>query len=346
MNKRKDQLKSLFATPTAEMPAVLERKSLPPEPVADQPEPARRAPSGAVKAMGLSLGALSDEVAEARRLKLDVGNGERIIEIDPADIDSSPFADRLTAETGDDQFEALKESVRERGQQVPVLLRPHPDGTPDRYQSAYGHRRIQVARELGIKVRAIVRPLTDVELMIAQGKENSERRDLSFIERAMFANALLRHGFERGAIRAALGVHNTEMSRLLQAAELVPYQYASGIGPAPKIGRARWLELGEILRGESKQVIAWDEITSERFRKVPDSNRRFEMVIRRLKGRAPARAERQAVRAESGTAIAELSARGTATVVTIPATAGAGFADFVAAELPRLHAAFLAKQRN
>ena len=46
-------------------------------------------------------------------------------------------------------------------------------------------------------VRAVVRTLSDAELVIAQGKENNERRDLSFIERALFAAHLEHRKFER-----------------------------------------------------------------------------------------------------------------------------------------------------
>ena len=49
------------------------------------------------------------------------------------------------------------------------------------YQVAYGHRRVRATAILGIKVRAIVRDLTDAELVIAQGQENNARQDLSFI---------------------------------------------------------------------------------------------------------------------------------------------------------------------
>jgi ParB family chromosome partitioning protein len=42
--------------------------------------------------------------------------------------------------------------------------------------------------------------------------------------------------------------------------------------------------------------------------------------------------------------LGELAAAGKATRLTIPDSAGSGFADYVAAELPRLHAAFRAGQ--
>jgi ParB family transcriptional regulator, chromosome partitioning protein len=43
---------------------------------------------------------------------------------------------------------------------------------------------------------------SDLERVVAQGKENSERRDLSFIERAAFAIYLEQRGFERSVILA------------------------------------------------------------------------------------------------------------------------------------------------
>ena len=54
----------------------------------------------------------------------------------------------------------------------------------------FGHRRARVARDLGINVRAVVKPLADIEHVIAQGQENTARADLSFIEKSLFARKL------------------------------------------------------------------------------------------------------------------------------------------------------------
>ena len=105
----------------------------------------------------------------------------------------------------------------EAGQQVPILVRPHPD-KPGRYQSGLGHRRLRAADALRRQVRAMVRRLTDAELVVAQGKENGERRDLSFIERASFAAHLEERGFERSTIMTALGVDKADLSRLIALA--------------------------------------------------------------------------------------------------------------------------------
>ncbi len=104
MTSRKDQLKNLFQPAAAAQP---------------QPAQPQRAASGAVKAMGLSLGSLQRELDEVRALE-----GERILEIDPQLIDASPYADRLSdGANGDEDFVALIESIRTGGQQVPVLVR-------------------------------------------------------------------------------------------------------------------------------------------------------------------------------------------------------------------------------
>lgn len=352
MNTRKNRLRSLLSgeAPAASVDAT--NAAIPPMPV---PEPAaapKRATSAAVKAMGLTLGSLSQEAQEAGRLREMLAAGERVVEIDPQLLERSPFLDRLSdGARNDEDFAALKASMAEHGQQVPVLVRPHPD--PEKaarglYQIAYGHRRAQAARELGLPVRAVVRTLDDAGLALAQGKENAERRALSFIERAFFAKALLDHGFDRATAQAALAVHKSEMSRLLQVTEKVPLDIVQAIGPAPKAGRPRWMELGELLSADGG--VARHEVGMRHFRDA-DSDTRFQHLFDRLQAAARKRGEaakagRQARRIADGEGrvLGELAAAGKATRLTIPDSAGSGFADYVAAELPRLHAAFRAGQ--
>ena len=117
-----------------------------------------------------------------------------------------PVTDRIpdtSADLGD-----FVEAIRISGQKVPILVRPHPT-EPSRYQVAYGHRRLWAAVQLGRSVRAVVRGLNDAELVVAQGQENSARRDLSFIERALYAAKLEEAGFGRETIMAALNIDKT-----------------------------------------------------------------------------------------------------------------------------------------
>lgn len=373
MSRRRDELKALFAGEAGDesrQPAP-ERKGGPVDPSpatggegtdiegqagqvgqvgqAGEPtraEPPARSGSGAVRAMKLQLGALKAGAEEARALRESVARGERVVEIDPARIDPAFLADRFDPGSADDDtFEALKDSIARDGQQVPVLLRPHPDpakAEAGRYQSAYGHRRIAAARALGLKVRAVVRPLTDTELVLAQGQENSERRALSFIERALFAKAMLDRGFERAVAQAALGIEKAEMSRLTQVAAAVPEPVVRAIGPAPKAGRGRWMELARHLENPTGQARANHFLGSRTVRAMP-SDQRFSELIRLFSARgATARkapSDATSVQGADGREIATLKRARRGASLTL---SDGDFATFLANEMPTLHERFLA----
>lgn len=127
-------------------------------------------PSGAVKAMNLSLGRLGEEAAAAKALRESLASGDKVLEIDPASVEMSFIRDRIPVDK-DAEFERLKQSIQESGQQVPILVRPDP-ARAGHYQAAYGHRRLRAAAEIGVPVKAVVRKLTDEELILAQGQEN------------------------------------------------------------------------------------------------------------------------------------------------------------------------------
>ncbi|MCB8839376.1 plasmid partitioning protein RepB [Aurantimonas sp. VKM B-3413] len=344
--KRRDHLRQLL---TAQKGAAETAEPSPALPASDDRPPAgplARVPSGAVKAMGLTLGTLARDAEAARALRAEIAAGERVVELDTVKIEPSPVADRLSRvgeEIGlDEAFEALKASIAETGQQVPVLVRPHQD--PEKagrgvYQTAYGHRRIAAAAALGQKVRAIIRELDDAALVLAQGKENAERRDLSFIERAIFAKRLTDYGFERAVAQAALAVDKAEMSRLLQVAERVPDYIARAIGPAPKAGRPRWLELADYLMSDAGRAKAQDEIGSTGF-VAAGSDERFRRLHARLRPRSRAKEGKRPARsilAADGREIARLTAvRGGR--MRLDLGAADGFADFLAERLANLHA--------
>lgn len=107
-----------------------------------------------------------------------------IIDVSPELIDNAGLRDRLDDDP--EGIAALAESIREYGQQVPVMLRHHAN-IEGRYEVVYGRRRVAVLKALRQPVKAIIREMNDRELVIAQCQENSARKDLSFIEKALFA---------------------------------------------------------------------------------------------------------------------------------------------------------------
>jgi ParB family chromosome partitioning protein len=263
---------------------VVQALLTPAEPPGDEQQPARVA-SGAVRAMGLEIDRLAEDARDAAALRGQIEAGTTVLDLPPDLVDPSFVSDRL-ARTEDAEFRRLVDSIGETGQQVPILVRPHPDA-PGRYQIAYGHRRRDAAAELGRPVRAIVRALTDAELVVAQGKENGERRNLSFIERALFAADLQQRGFDRPTLHGAVGVQSAEMTRLLAVAMGIPRELARQIGPAPKAGRARWMALARELQQPGRAEMVAELLAQPALRGLP-TDRRFAGVMTALQAGAEA----------------------------------------------------------
>lgn len=170
------------------------------------------------------------------------------------DIDTSlilPWGpqDRLeltAVNTADEDVQDLAESIKNSGQQIPILLRPaeHRDG---KFEVIYGRRRILACQQLGVTVKALIRTLDDGEALIAKGLENASRQDLSFYERARFAQAILDQGYTREQAQQALTISKNTLSQLERVARLVPDLLGVAIGPAHGAGRPKWMALAVAL---------------------------------------------------------------------------------------------------
>lgn len=217
---------------------------------------------------------------------LESGEAGGLRDLDPELVDPSPFPDRLP-EDGDVGFAALRETIQAEGQQLPIRVRPHPN-VPGRFQVVYGHRRLRAARDLGIKVKALVGEISDAQLAIAQGLENSARQDLTFIERALFARRMEAAGVRAREIRAALSVDDPELARMRRVWRAVPEDVIHAIGRAPKIGRPRWMELARLLDGRSVSLaIVRETLSADKVSALP-SDDRFRAALRSLTEPAPA----------------------------------------------------------
>jgi ParB family chromosome partitioning protein len=89
----------------------------------------------------------------------------------------------------------------------------------------------------------MVKPLSDRDLVIPQGQENSARAALSFIERARFARALEQRRYGRDVIMQALSTDKGTVSRLLAVCRRLPADAIEPAGLAPAAGRERWPKL-------------------------------------------------------------------------------------------------------
>ncbi len=324
---RKDAINNLFLKrPEPSAPATL--------------KPAERVRTGAISAMGASLQEMSENAKQAAQLQKQLAEGDAIVSLDPGKIDPSRIADRIPIDI-DPDFEQLVESISENGQQVPILVRPHP-ASVGRYQIAYGRRRLRAAEKLGLAVKAIVRSLTDNDMIVAQGRENLDRKDLSFIEKAFFARNLEDDGCDRRTIIAALASDKADISRYIAVARRIPEVVVMKIGPAPKSGRARWLALADML-GRQSSITAAERLLEDPALRAADSDARFDAVFRSLQGKGKkSHASAETWKIPGGKRGARIESREGRTALIFEEKIVPNFAQFVAARLDDLFVEFQA----
>lgn len=269
--------------PAAEPTGGPERPLMNSRPLAGFEKPIKRA--SPVGAISQSLGDINEKAQRADELERQLSSGQSVVELDPSLVDSSFVADRLGVSQEDQ--DALIAQIREHGQQVPILVRPHPDRI-GRFQVAYGHRRLAAIRKIGGTVRAVVRDLTDEQLVVSQGQENNARTDLTFIERSFFACRLEERKFSRDVIMSSIGVDKAALSRMIALVNRLPAELIEAIGPAPGFGRTRWAEIADLIEEKGKKTKALKAIQEPSFGEMT-SDERFQAVydqVRHVKDKA------------------------------------------------------------
>lgn len=296
---------------------------------------------GASKSMIRSI----DELAKQAEKFLE---GETVVELDPTTIDGSFVSDRM--DEGDEQYQELLAAIRERGQDSPILVRPHPN-LDGRYQIVFGHRRVRVATQLGKKVRAVVKALDDRTHVIAQGQENSARANLSFIERAMFAKRLEELGYERDVIMSALTSNPASLSKMMSVVSRIPASVITRIGSASSVGRERWVEMS-LLVGKSSNDTAVAKIVEDATFAELESVDRFDLLMQALKT-SPKPVKKAALRPAEGSWVpadqklsAQIKNTGKAFTLSLKAKDAGRFGQFISDNLDELYGRFRASEQK
>jgi len=166
------------------------------------------------RGLGRGLSALLDEVeAPAAEGHRAAGTTELPIEV----IKPNPHQPRR--HFNEAELDELANSIREKGVLQPILVRPAVFA--GEYQIVAGERRWRAAQRAGVRaIPALVRSLSDAEVLEIAIVENVQRSDLSPIEEAEGYKALIDR-FERTQAQVAdtVGksrVHVTNALRLLQ----------------------------------------------------------------------------------------------------------------------------------
>lgn len=261
-----------------------------------------------------------------------------ISEIDPELIDPPIVSDRL--EIDGPKLDRLVEQIKAGEQQVPILVRQSPSDT-NRYQIVYGWRRTAAARKLGIKVKASIKDLTDEQVVVAQGQENNEREDLSFIEKALYAVNLEEKGFDRNTIMASLSVDKTVCSRLISIVSRISIKFIIAIGSAPKVGRTRWSELATILESKDRFNRVEHLISKDDFLSLSSDNR-FEYILKALSKKTKTKSQTANSNwvADDGSKVAKIAKSDAVTKVTIDNNVAPNFGEYILQNLPDLYSKY------
>lgn len=251
-------------------------------------------------------------------------------EIVPEMIDDDGPRDRLRIT--DDDVAQLAESMRLHGQQVPIMVRPIAD-RPGYYRIVYGRRRLHALRMLGRPAKALVRSLSDHEAILAQGQENAERLDPSFIEKALFAAELSEIGYENSVIQDALAIDKAMLSRMNKVARTIPAGVIHLVGSAHGIGRRRWEDMADAVRLNDLDLIAIADQTG--IAAIETSDDRFQRLSAAVsaattpeRGAAPSAPARQLTLTD-GTVFCELSESARGLTLKLPKAAVPGFTDWL-----------------
>ncbi|MBO6727839.1 MAG: ParB N-terminal domain-containing protein [Rhizobiaceae bacterium] len=186
-----------------------------------------------------ALAKSQDDLDQAREEAVEaILAGDQVIEIDPTLIEDPIGTDRRSDWMEQEGFLALVDSIRENGQDMPILVWPKdPDWRPDRldprnlervqFLLLAGRRRSAAAEKLGKPVRAVIASQAGrgtaedtFNMLVLRFRENEEREDLSAFERLVSIGQMYEElaAASRARITAKefasrIGVHESVVSR-------------------------------------------------------------------------------------------------------------------------------------
>ena len=128
-----------------------------------------------------------------------------------------PNPDQPRRDFDEKELQDLAASIREKGVIQPLILRPHPVEA-GQYEIVAGERRWRAAQIAGVhELPAIVRELSDTEMLELAIIENIQRADLNPLEEAQGYRQLMdRFGHTQERLAEALGKSRSHIANLLR----------------------------------------------------------------------------------------------------------------------------------
>lgn len=172
-------------------------------------------PDKSNRRLGRGLDALFNTPPAAR-----TDEGETLKEIAISQITGNPFQPRKTFRN--EELRELQESLGSSGLLQPISVRPSPKGKG--FELIAGERRLRAATALGwTKISAVVKDLSDQELLTLALIENLQRSDLNPIEEAEGYDQLIRQfGHTQQTVATLVGKDRSTVANTLRMLQLPP----------------------------------------------------------------------------------------------------------------------------
>ncbi|WP_339229845.1 ParB/RepB/Spo0J family partition protein [Aeribacillus sp. FSL K6-2833] len=150
---------------------------------------------------------------------LELNKEEVVQDIKIGDLRPNPYQPRKTFDPG--SIEELKQSILQHGILQPLIVRKSIKG----YEIVVGERRYRAAKEAKLKtVPAVVKELTDEQMMEIALLENLQREDLTPIEEAKAYQSLLEHlSITQEELAKRLGKSRPHIANHLRLLSLPPF---------------------------------------------------------------------------------------------------------------------------
>lgn len=141
---------------------------------------------------------------------------EKLEKIAVKDIRTNPFQPRKVFDQ--EKLEELAQSIKENGLIQPIIVRKSPIIG---FELLAGERRFRASKIAGLDlVPAIIKELTDQEMMRQAIIENLQREDLNPIEEAISYQKLVDHGYKHDQIAQFMGKSRPYISNIVRLLQL------------------------------------------------------------------------------------------------------------------------------
>lgn len=136
-----------------------------------------------------------------------------------ADISSNPFQPRK--HFAEPELRELEESLKAAGLLQPITVRPAP-GRNNHFELIAGERRLRAATNIGWKqIAAVVKDLTDQEILTLALVENLQRADLNPVEEAEGYDQLIKDfGYTQQTVATMVGKDRSTIANVLRVLQL------------------------------------------------------------------------------------------------------------------------------